>query len=72
MKEGVYKMLNGAIEKINQEQLILMESWKKTKARLQEDYPTATIKYSYKTQQFTVLFPLPKDLFKLKALTHLP
>ena len=37
------------------------ESWKKTRDRYQKDNPTAKIKYSYKTKQFTIIFPLPKD-----------
>ena len=61
MKEGIYKMMNGAIEKLHAEQFILWESWKKQRDRLQEQYPTAKIKYSYKTKQFTISFDPPVD-----------
>jgi len=69
MKEGIYKMLNDSIEKLNHEQFIITESWRKTKARLQQQDPRAKIKYSYKTKQFTILYDLPKNYFEIKKIT---
>ena len=66
MKEGIYKMLNNAYEKVNAENFIITESWRKQKARLQLQDPRAKIKYSYKTKQFTILYDLPADYYKLK------
>lgn len=59
--DGIFKIINGSLQKLNQEQFIIRESWKKTRARLQESAPTAKIKYSYKTQQFTIIYDLPSD-----------
>lgn len=55
-------MINGAMEKLNREQFIIRESWRKTRDRLQKENPTAKIKYSYKTKQFRIEFGLPSDL----------
>lgn len=55
-------MLNDVYEKLNNKQFILMESWKKQKVRLQNQFPGAKIKYSYKTKQFTIVYDLPSDL----------
>ncbi len=64
--EGIFKMINGAYEKLNQEQFIIRESWKKTRDRLQLDAPNAKIKFSYKTKQFTVYYSLPVNWKVLK------
>ncbi len=63
-KEGLFKMINDSLEEITIEQLIIRESWRKQKARLQEQYPNSKVKYSYKTKQFTIEFGLPQD-FKI-------
>lgn len=63
--EGIFKSLNGAFEKLNHDQFILRESWKKTRDRIQLQHPTAKIKYSYKTQQFTILYDLPSDFARI-------
>lgn len=68
VNEGIYKMINGAMEKLAVEQFILIESWKKQKSRLQEQYPGAKIKYSYKTKQFTIEYGLPSDFQKMLSL----
>lgn len=69
MKEGIYKMINGAVEKVDPRLFIIVESWRKTKARLQEQYPTAKIKYSYKTKQFTISYDQPQDLTRIESIT---
>ncbi len=61
MKEGIFKMINGSMEKLNREQFIIRESWRKVRDRMQRENPTAKIKYSYKTKQFTILFSLPNN-----------
>lgn len=58
-------MVNDSYEKLNQEQFICRESWKKQKTRLQEQYPYAKITYSYKTKQFTIRFELPDDFYTI-------
>lgn len=66
MKNGIFKMINGAMERLNQEQFIIRESWRKTRDRIQKENPTAKIKYSYKTKTFRIEFGLPSDLLNLK------
>jgi hypothetical protein len=61
VKEGIFKVVNGAYERLSQEQFILRESWKKTRDRLQAQDPRAKIRYSYKTKQFTITYDLPSD-----------
>lgn len=67
-KEGIFKIINGAMEEINPKVFEIIESWRKTKARLQEQYPSAKIKYSYKTKQFLVEFPLPSDYHNIESI----
>ena len=59
-------MINGAYEKLNKEQFIIRESWKKTRDRLHVEYPGAKIKYSYKTKQFLITLNLPNDYLRIK------
>ncbi len=66
--EGIFKEINGAMEKLNQEQFILRESWKTTRDRILRDHPTAKVKYSYKTQQFTIVYDLPKDFWAVDSI----
>lgn len=68
--EGIYKMINDSYEKLNQEQFIIIESWRKQKARLQSQYPTAKIKYSYKTKNFKIMFGMPSD-FRIISDIHI-
>lgn len=68
MNEGIYKIINGAMEKLNEEQFITRESWRKTRDRLQRENPTAKIKYSYKTKQFRIEFGLPSDLLNWRIM----
>ena len=65
IREGLYKMINGEMERLNQEQFIIRESWRKVRDRMQRENPTAKIKYSYKTKQFTIFFGLPNDYWKI-------
>lgn len=71
-QEGIFKLLNGAMEKINHEQFIIQESWRKQRARFQQEHPTARIKYSYKTKQFTIIYGLPSDFKIIKFGWNLP
>jgi hypothetical protein len=53
-----YSLLN----KINPLAFTIRESWRVQRDRIQKEHPTAKIKYSYKRKQFTILYPLPKDM----------
>lgn len=64
MNEGIYKLVNGEVEKYNTHLLTIDESWKQQRMRLQVECPGAKIKYSYKTKQFTIIYNLPSD-FKI-------
>jgi hypothetical protein len=66
--EGIFKQINDAFEKINHENFIIKESWKKELERLKKEFPNSKIKYSYKTKQFTIKFNLPHDYMKIKGL----
>lgn len=59
----IYKIINGMRHRLDKN--IFVENWKSQKARLQKEYPTAKIKYSYKTKQFTIFYPLPNDYVKI-------
>ena len=67
MEEGIYKILNGSIEKLNKEQFILVESWRKQRDRILAQYPNTKVKYSYKTKQFTISWGLPSDFKYIKS-----
>lgn len=54
-------MFNNLYQKVNIQNMIITESWRKTRARLKEQYPNTKIKYSYKTKQFTIVYDLPSD-----------
>lgn len=69
MKEGIFKMVNDMFERVDPMQFIVLESWKKTRDRLQKEHPTAQIKYSYKTKQFTIEYPLPSDYLKIISIS---
>lgn len=60
------------MERLNVQQFIVMESWKKQKARLQEQCPGAKIRYSYKTKQFTIEYDLPSDFKKITSIGFNP
>jgi len=66
MKEGIYKLPD--ISTDLRDMFILRESWKKTRDMLQEQHPNAKIKYSYKTKQFRIIYPLPSDFYKLQSI----
>ena len=59
---GLLKKINNQYERLNCEQFILREGWRKTRDRLQKENPNAKIRYSYKSKQFTIEFGLPKDM----------
>ena len=68
MKENeIYKIINDVRHRIDRN--IFIENWRSQRDRLQKENPTAKIKYSYKTKQFTILYPLPKDYLKIKSFT---
>ena len=67
---GIFKMRSdGTKDEIDPRIFHIVESWRKTKARLQEQYPTAKIKYSYKTKNFLIEFPLPSDYYQIKSIS---
>lgn len=66
MEEGIFKEINGALERINSKSFIV-ESWRSVKKRLQEQHPTAKIKYS--KGRYTVTYPLPSDMFTITAIS---
>lgn len=39
----------------------MKKNWRKIRDSLQLQHPRAKIKYSYKTKQFLIIYPLPKD-----------
>lgn len=55
------------MEKLNQEQFIVIESWRKTRDRILAQYPNTKVKYSYKTKQFTIYYDLPSDIKYIKS-----
>ena len=65
---SIYKIINGVRHRLDN--MIFMENWKSQKARLEKEHPTAKIKYSYKTKQFTILYALPSYFIEINKIGY--
>jgi hypothetical protein len=62
----IYKIINGIRHRLDRN--VFIENWRSQRARLMKEHPTAKVKYSYKTKQFTILYPMSKDYFKILSI----
>jgi len=59
----LYKLVRSHSSKVLVDTFLLNESWSKVRDRLRNEYPTTKVRYSYHTNDFTIIF-YSKDEFR--------